>query len=76
MLRGQGSNKLRDAETNFKHYPEPVFSSKLSTTVVGSHFSVLCKLKSNQRIPLRRKGTARTVASVFAGFTNYNRNVL
>lgn len=44
--------------------------------VVGSLFSILCKLKSNQQIPFLRKGTARTVASVFAGFTYYNRNVL
>lgn len=76
-VRRQGSNKLRETEKNFKRYPEPVFPSKLSITVVGSLlFILLCKLKSNQQIPLWRKGTARTVASVFAGFTNYNRNAL
>lgn len=37
------------------HYPETAFSSEQSPMVMGSFFSVLCKLKSNQQILLLRK---------------------
>lgn len=67
---------MKQRQTLNIHYPEPAFSSKLSTIAVGSFFSILCKLKSNQQILLLRKKNARPVASVFAGFTYYNRNVL